>query len=43
MASLLINDAPLYHSDAPLSLACTVGEALAALERGQRTVSIIEC
>ena len=44
MASLLITDgpSPLYHSDAPRSLACTVRETLAALERGQRTASISE-
>jgi hypothetical protein len=44
MASLLVNDAPspLYHSDAPCSLADTIGEALAALARGQGTASIIE-
>ena len=44
MAVLLISDAPspLNHTDASRSLACTVREALAALERGQRTASIAE-
>lgn len=42
MSSLLANDAPspLHHSDAPRALADAVGEALSALERGQRTASV---
>jgi hypothetical protein len=41
MTSLLIYDAPspLYHTDATRPLALTACEALAALERGHRTVS----
>lgn len=44
MASLLITDgpSPLYPSDARRPLASTVRDALAALERGQRTASISE-